>query len=739
MRAALKSIIWSLARFSFTHAFDSNATANIALVHSNRIHRRKYRFYYSTPPQLLTTGHGFRAFNLIDTVPLPLISHQNFRRSNRIVPICNIGDRDLFVLVDNTESTLRVLDARTTQEILSASKMGFGGISAPILCMWQSNDSGNSYLFLFGKFKVVHMLVKSRWRHDIQMLETFPIPIAGWNCAVSTTGKVFFADRDTLYSFQAIKSTEAPKIESLSLPDDEEIYGLVTYRSTLVDYLFVSNMGIEVYNEKHQHQGSIEFDMDLEGSMAILQTGSPDFPFGVIAVEMDKDEVNSPSGIAIGELGDALQTLGIESNAKFDPKHVPCHPCKNTICDACAGNGFCLYDEGKNEKIQQTKQTLCQCLPGSAGYDCRTIVCQNNCSDHGQCVGPNTCKCHSGWRGSVCSVLSVESKYEIETHGCNAGDPAAWISSTSPGESRVITTTTSTRGAGFNVFDPKGKILQHTLAEKPSGVNIVYNFKAGNRNVDLLFAICAHGVSCLFEINSTGLIEIISDDRQILLPIKNGLKGSEAIHPRNRGSQFVFANDDYWSQSDLSSATNGTIQITLVKTFKKGDGEIARCVADDETGFLFFVEQEVGIWRYDLNSDGSKTGHLFAKVGDGRLLDDAVGLSIIPGNNGKHGFLFVSKKSDNSFLVYKTSPPHDYVMSFTIDEKWKANIDRVTGTNGIAAVRDMLNEEFPHGLFVAQDEVNGLPLDTEGCPASYKLVSMGDILGDRLQRSLSNK
>lgn len=137
-----------------------------------------------------------------------------------------------------------------------------------------------------------------------------------------------------------------------------------------MDYLFVSNMGIEVYNEKHQHQGSIKFDIDLEGSMAILQTGSPDFPFGVIAVETDKVEANSyvdkiseegydsPSGIAIGELGDALRTLGIEPNAKFDPKHVPCHPCKNTICDACAGNGFCLHDEGKERTFSKQKRLL---------------------------------------------------------------------------------------------------------------------------------------------------------------------------------------------------------------------------------------------------------------------------------------------------------------------------------------------------------------------------------------------
>ena len=41
----------------------------------------------------------------------------------------------------------------------------------------------------------------------------------------------------------------------------------------------------------------------------------------------------------------------------------------------------------------------CVCNEGWTGVNCDQYVCVNNCSDRGQCVGPNQCSCRAGWTG----------------------------------------------------------------------------------------------------------------------------------------------------------------------------------------------------------------------------------------------------------------------------------------------------------------------------------------------------
>ena len=36
---------------------------------------------------------------------------------------------------------------------------------------------------------------------------------------------------------------------------------------------------------------------------------------------------------------------------------------------------------------------------GWKGDNCDEFYCVNDCSGHGLCIGPNECKCNSGWEG----------------------------------------------------------------------------------------------------------------------------------------------------------------------------------------------------------------------------------------------------------------------------------------------------------------------------------------------------
>jgi 3-phytase len=188
--------------------------------------------------------------------------------------------------------------------------------------------------------------------------------------------------------------------------------------------------------------------------------------------------------------------------------------------------------------------------------------------------------------------------------------------------------------------------------------------------------------------------------------------------------------DAEYLQYELSSTTNGTLKTTLVRKFTGGSGgQVEGCVSDEDQGYLFLGEEPEGLWRYDAEPDGSSAGVQIAKVGDGTLYADVEGVTLVPAKDSSGGYIFVSSQGRSAYLVYERAPPHAYVMQFTIVDNKKAGVDHVTNTDGIAVVGNRLNKDFAKGLFVTHDDANELAEGGTAEQASFKLVSLEDILG----------
>jgi 3-phytase len=173
------------------------------------------------------------------------------------------------------------------------------------------------------------------------------------------------------------------------------------------------------------------------------------------------------------------------------------------------------------------------------------------------------------------------------------------------------------------------------------------------------------------------------------------------------------------------------LQTTLVRQFQGGSGgQVEGCVADEGAGYLFIGEEPLGIWRYEAEPTGSDTGVQIAQIGDASGLHaDVEGITLVPAKSGPDGYIIVSSQGISAYLIYERAPPHKYVETFTIVDNKEKGIDHVSNTDGCTAVGNALNKDFPNGLFVTHDDANELVEGGTAAEASFKLISLVDILG----------
>ncbi|KAF1847876.1 thermostable phytase [Cucurbitaria berberidis CBS 394.84] len=730
MKSFIKCLTWASVVLSFAAAQEVNVTLVPAAI---GFKADNAAFLYGSSPVLVTNDAGaadggLRTFDVSKSTPFKQSAHKKTGRSKIAVPVYDVGGRDVIINIPAPDSLFRVFDAQSGKKVNSNDKKQLGDWSTA--CVWKSGKSGESYLFLFGKQMVVQLLVRDQ-KKDVEILEiqTFPIPVEGESCSVLSNGQVFFSGKNRpLYSFQASETTKAPEVKTAI--EKIKITGLATYYGKSNDYLFVAHKDtISVYDQNLKSKGSIVLsgvpELEVKGGLSMLQNPVEGYPSGVISVAFEGKDQN---GVAIGSLEGVLKSLDVKANTKYNPKDKLCKRCEDKISDKCSNNGFTAGSDS------------CSCFVGFSGQDCSKTTCENACSGHGKCAGPNVCKCKDGWTGPDCSFVAVKAKYETEANGGDGDDPAIWIHATRPDQSRIITTTKSADGEGFGVFDLKGKLLQHLAAEEPNNVDIIYNFTAGNRKIDLAYAACrGDNTLCLVEVNSTGLLKPISGGAQSL-PKGYKTYGSCNYRSKKTGKEYLFVNNKEakYLQYELTATTNGTLQTTLVREFQGGSGgQVEGCVSDEEAGFLFLGEEPSGIWRYEAEPTGSNTGVQIARVGDASGLHaDVEGITLVPAKSGPGGYIIVSSQGISSYFVYERAPPHKYVTTFTVVNNDKDGIDHVSNTDGLVAVGNALNKDFPRGLFVTHDDANELAEGGTAKEASFKLVSLVDILGEDRAKSL---
>ncbi|MGW6737043.1 phytase [Streptomyces sp. NPDC055013] len=369
---------------------------------------------------------------------------------------------------------------------------------------------------------------------------------------------------------------------------------------------------------------------------------------------------------------------------------------------------------------------------------------------------------------SVSARVETPVVYDDEAGGnADADDPAVWVDPRDAGRSLVISTL---KEAGLDVYGLDGKRLQHIAAPAAPGeeaapgrfnnVDVVYGFELGGRKTDLAvvsdrgrdrvraFAIdpaaVAAGRSPLKDVTAAGAAPVFSaseaevddqrtayglaafsdDDNAYVVVSRRSETRVRLLQLEDRGGRVGYKAEDTLDLPGSFTLPNGR---SWTPCADPGDrAQVEGMVVDQEKHVLYAAQEDVGLWRVDLDGEEFGRPELIDRVreygtpwtydteeeecvvdtandpgfGGEHLSADAEGATIYHAADGK-GYLLASSQGDNTFAVYERQRRNAYLGSFTVTDS--AATDGVQHSDGAAVVNVPLGRSFPKGLLVTHD------------------------------------
>nr|WP_265992741.1 phytase [Larkinella insperata] len=287
-------------------------------------------------------------------------------------------------------------------------------------------------------------------------------------------------------------------------------------------------------------------------------------------------------------------------------------------------------------------------------------------------------------------------------------DPAIWINPANPAQSLIIGTDKDRDGALY-VFDLNGKIQADKVVrnlKRPNNVDIAYGLPLGGKPVDIAVVtereankIRLFSLPDLKPVDGGG-IEVFSGETQqapmgIALYTRPSDHAIFAVVGRKDGPK-----ESYLWQYRLEDNGAGQVKATVVRKFGAYSGrkEIESIAVDNELGYVYYSDEQIGVRKYYASPDSSGTElALFARTG---FQEDHEGISIYK-TGPQTGYLLVSDQGANQFHFFPregtAGKPHDHP---------RLKVVRVAAqsSDGSDVTSVPLGPRFPKGLFVAMSE-----------------------------------
>ncbi|MGL1958303.1 MAG: phytase [Colwellia sp.] len=289
-----------------------------------------------------------------------------------------------------------------------------------------------------------------------------------------------------------------------------------------------------------------------------------------------------------------------------------------------------------------------------------------------------------------------------------ADDPAIWVHATKPARSLVLATN---KKHGLDVYNLTGERVQSLSVGRVNNVDIRQNIL---NNLDVAVASNrSENTLTFFTINREGLVSHIGD-YALSFPEPYGT----CMYKDNQGVTSVFVNDKSGRYQQWQIDNIAPIELTLVREFSV-PSQPEGCTANDNTGMLYFGEEEVGLWSLDLNNQKAKPTRI--EVDSDILVADVEGMDLYHAKNDT--YLVVSSQGDNSYAVFSLAKNIKYKGSFRVIYNEKTGIDGTQETDGLTISSSNLGEPYTSGLMVIQDGLNRKPNERQ----NFKYVSWAEV------------
>ncbi|WP_217214294.1 phytase [Streptomyces sp. AC550_RSS872] len=394
---------------------------------------------------------------------------------------------------------------------------------------------------------------------------------------------------------------------------------------------------------------------------------------------------------------------------------------------------------------------------------------------------------------SVSARVETPAVYDDEAGGnADADDPAVWVDPRDPGRSLVIATL---KEAGLDVYGLDGTRLQHIAAPAAPGenaaagrfnnVDVVYGFELDGRKTDLALVsdrgrdrvrayaidpaavaagrpplkdVTAANAAPVFSASETevddqrtayGLAAFSDDDNAYVAVSRRSETRVRLLQLEDRGGRVGYKTEDTLDLPGSFTLPNGK---SWTPCADPGDhAQVEGMVVDQEEHVLYAAQEDVGLWRIDLDDEEFGRPELIDRVreygtpwtydaeeeecvidtagdpgfGGEHLSADAEGTTIYHAADGK-GYLLASSQGDNTFAVYERQGSNAYLGSFAVTDS--AATDGVQHSDGATVVNVPLGRSFPKGLLVTHDG-EATPADGDREGTNFKFTGWESVAG----------
>lgn len=326
------------------------------------------------------------------------------------------------------------------------------------------------------------------------------------------------------------------------------------------------------------------------------------------------------------------------------------------------------------------------------------------------------------------SIPRLKPVFVTETVVYDTDDPAIWVNPDDPSKSLIIGTDKEEDGALY-VFDLEGKVDNVRTVrglKRPNNVDVEYGLLLNGEPIDIAVAterltnkIRIFRLPDMVAIDNGG-IEVF-EGQELRAPM-----GISLYKRPSDGLVFVIVSrkegpvdGTYLWQYRLEDNGNNAVRGVKVREFGVWSGikEIEAIAVDDELGYVYFSDENVGVRKYFADPDhpeGNKELALFATVD---FTQDQEGISIYKVNDGT-GYILVSDQAAGRFHIFKregeAGNPHDHQLVKIV------NVSTLD-SDGSEVSNVPFDERFPSGMFVAMSS-----------DKTFQVYSWQDIAGEDL-------